>query len=193
MEKEKEKKCPSCGSKIDSGVKFCPYCGAEVKEEAQSNTQPKQSMQQTNGQTQDGQPFVYFNVPPENVNIGANTLASKDKKHTGAFVASIVCFSIGLLFLLFYGLLYGQMIASISSGDGWAFFAFFLYLVTFGWISIIPALALNIASLSCAIVCLKSTSKTYKVFGIIIMALSIIALVALLVSIILPQLGIFNS
>ena len=189
MEKTKQKKCPSCGASVDENVKFCQHCGTKLVEDAPQNKEP---VQQVNAQTQNGQPFVYFNVPPQNQNTGANTVAAQSKKKTGAFVASLVCFFIGLLFVGFYAMFFGQMIAAINSGDGWAFLAFFFYLVTIGWISIIPAVALNIASLACSIACLKSSSKTQKVFGIIILIFSIIILVGILASIVLAQLGVYH-
>ena len=190
MENEKKLKCPSCGSEIEANVKFCPYCGTTIGEKNDAPAQP--ALQQANGQTQDGQPFVYFNVPPQNT-VKANTIAAtKNSKHTGAFVASLICFFIGLLFVGMYAILYGNMFASSDESVA-LFFLFLLYLITFGWISIIPAVALHIASLCCAIVCLKSTSKTYKVFGIIIMTLSIISLVAVLASIVLPQMGLWTT
>ena len=193
MEEKKVSKCPSCGSKLDENVKFCPYCGSSVSTQT-SPANKSQNMQQINGQTQNGQPFVYFNVPEQNLNTGANTVAMQNtKKKTGVFVAGIVCFFIGLIFLLAYGMLYAQMISAINSNNGWEVLGFILYLITFGWISIIPAAALHIASLCCSISSVKSSSKTYRVFSIIIMVLSIISLVALLVSIVLAQLGVFNS
>ena len=40
-EGEKSMKCSFCGNEVEKGMKYCPLCGAEVKEETPENQTPE--------------------------------------------------------------------------------------------------------------------------------------------------------
>ncbi len=111
-------------------------------------------------------------------------------KHKGAFIASIICVVVSIVFtaLSYYVLgsfliKQGQTNSQLEAAIG--LMAFVLYMFTFGLVTFVPALGTAIASLCTSIRCWSSSVKTFKAFGIVIFIISLLLLLALIAIVVL--------
>ena len=164
------KKCPMCGVDIDENVAFCPYCGAK-NQTAETKTET---------------------VEPQVISANNSTTPEvKNKKHTGAFVGAIICFVIALAFFALYAIQCLDILMG-SESEGLNFLVFLLYMLTIGWITLIPTVILIVITGVCSGICFKSTSKAIKVISIIIFVIDMIMAFSILISFAFPSMGVFT-
>lgn len=104
----------------------------------------------------------------------------------GPFIASLICFVLGIMFTIVYALHYTDILTSATSNIN-TFGLVILYLILFGWIYLVPAVGLIIASICTTSISIKSQSKKIKSTSCVFLILSIIILISLIVSIFLPS------
>ncbi len=104
----------------------------------------------------------------------------------GPFIASLICFVLGTIFTIVYVFHYTDILTSATSNIN-TFGLVILYLILFGWIYLVPAIGLIIASICTSSISIKSQSKKIKSTAYVFLILSIIILISLIISIFLPS------
>ncbi len=140
-------------------------------------------MSEKNEETKTNQPQNENIVIPEVVKDEPKPQPSATpvKNPKGAMIAAIICGSLAIVFAILSFVVISPFIKifASTSNEGELFLGilmFFLYMVTLGLVSWLPALALSIAALCCSVKCWSATKKGTKAVGIIFFILSLLVL-----------------
>ena len=109
---------------------------------------------------------------------------NRNSNHSKSYLCGIICFSIALALSILYAINYGSFLSELPSEKTFILI-FLLILLTNGFI-LIPAYILLIVSSICFGLCSQSTIKKYKIISKTLFIISIVLILIITASILVP-------